>query len=215
MSLWTYESRQTHTICPESDPGSATPLWPLISDRPPVAQEPKALQNSLGINIRMHDHKTFDLKARCSVHFHFCIFLPFSLLVSFIRCTGLCRRHLQNWSPCGPTLFTSPISAYSLSSVNSLWRVENHKVWLGIGYGSKGTERDRMEMLTTLSFFTASSHTCIPLDSSTSTKPRYCKTQQRKRKRHSDWIIERIPDYSKRNLSYNNLLLNKSTINGC
>lgn len=34
------------------------------------------------------------------------------------------------------------------------------------------------ETLTTFSFFTASSHTCIPLDSSTSTNPRYCREKK-------------------------------------
>lgn len=41
--------------------------------------------------------------------------------------------------------------------------------------------------LTTLSFFTASSHTCMPLDSSTSTRPRYC------RDRREDGIKARCP----------------------
>lgn len=35
-------------------------------------------------------------------------------------------------------------------------------------------------ILTTLSFFTASSHTCMPLDSSTSTRPRYYKDRKEK-----------------------------------
>lgn len=36
----------------------------------------------------------------------------------------------------------------------------------------------RCGSLTTLSFFTASSHTCMPLDSSTSTRPRYCRDRR-------------------------------------
>lgn len=35
-------------------------------------------------------------------------------------------------------------------------------------------------LLTSFSFFTASSHTCIPLDSSTSTRPRYCRKKKKK-----------------------------------
>jgi len=44
----------------------------------------------------------------------------------------------------------------------------------------------RMEsitVLTSFSFFTASSHTCIPLDSSTSTRPRYCGNREKYREK--------------------------------